>query len=234
MKGFLSTLIWFDCFVVKQKRIVCLTDEGHVCLKLFQNKTSWHCCGIVGNEGGSWVHRVVHPSLTKQKRRPINPYAENGLNMVWSITQTLSRVHFLFATPWQQAWLVERKVIPVIPLVILTHAWPILHRLRTEIIVWETSWNCPKLSFFVKLPISAIARPCSWWKYASNSKFLWMHCRLSLKVGGSGIEKNFFFYSTTPYSRPDQPQLRTRNRLLVLFLFVYFNGLTFLDSVLLE
>ena len=25
--------------------------------------TSWHCCGLVGNEGGSWVHRVVHPSL---------------------------------------------------------------------------------------------------------------------------------------------------------------------------
>ena len=49
---------------VKQT-IVCLTDEGHVFLKLFQNKTSWHCCGFVGNEGGSWVHRVVHPSLTK-------------------------------------------------------------------------------------------------------------------------------------------------------------------------
>ena len=46
---------------VSQTKIVCLTDEGHVCLKLFQNKTSWHCCGIVGNEGGSWVHRVVHP-----------------------------------------------------------------------------------------------------------------------------------------------------------------------------
>ena len=52
---------------------ICLTDKGHVCLKLFQNKTSWHCCGIVGSEGGSWVHRVVHLSLTKCRstsRRP--------------------------------------------------------------------------------------------------------------------------------------------------------------------
>ena len=62
MKGFLSTLIWFDCFVVQLKR------------------------------------------------RSINPYAEKGLNKrVWNTIQTLSRVHFLLATPWQRAWSVERK-----------------------------------------------------------------------------------------------------------------------------
>ena len=31
-----------------------------------QQRHSWvHCCGIVGSEGGSWVHCAVHPSLTK-------------------------------------------------------------------------------------------------------------------------------------------------------------------------
>ena len=64
MKGFLSTLIWFDCFVVQQKR------------------------------------------------RSINPYAEKGLNKrVWNTIQTLSRVQFSLATPWQRAWSVERIVL---------------------------------------------------------------------------------------------------------------------------
>ena len=45
--GFLSCLWWN----VEQRFVSCTPIKSR--------------CGIVGNEGGSWVHRVVHPCLTK-------------------------------------------------------------------------------------------------------------------------------------------------------------------------
>ena len=62
-----------------------------------------------GYERLSFNPYLVRLFVVQLKRRSINPYAEKGLNKrVWNTIQTLSRVHFLLATPWQRAWSVER------------------------------------------------------------------------------------------------------------------------------
>ena len=62
-----------------------------------------------GYEWLSFNPYLVRLFVVQLKRRSINPYAEKGLNKrVWNTIQTLSRVHFLLATPWQRAWWVER------------------------------------------------------------------------------------------------------------------------------
>ena len=76
--------------------------------------------------GGGCLTRESEPSraaarsvfvrlfVVQLKRRSFNPYVEKGLNKrVWNTIQTLSRVHFLLATPWQRAWSVERRWVQV-------------------------------------------------------------------------------------------------------------------------
>ena len=72
-----------------------------------------------GYERLSFNPYLVRMFVVQLKRRSINPYAEKGLNKrVWNTIQTLSRVLFLLATPWQRAWSVERKQFRCLRLVI--------------------------------------------------------------------------------------------------------------------